>query len=955
MKRYEHGSEWRRWDLHVHTPDSILDNRFKNEWDDYIEALEEKGSEVAVLGATDYFTISGYKKIIDYKAAGRLENIEAIFPNIEFRVSPETEKDKGINIHLIISPNDEDHIERIDAALARFTIDYDDQTYACTEQGLMSYGKAIDPSLSPEAALKTGALQFKPSFDSFKKWLKEDSWLRRNSVVVVANSSKDGASGIRENGFQELRKDIYYFTDFIFSARPKDIAHFMGSENRSVEDVIQDYRKIIPCIHGSDAHVKDKIFKPDLDRFCWIKADPCFDGLKQVLFEPERVKIQELKPEGKPPYQIIRRVRYVDKSGKHLFGRDWINFNEDLNTVIGGKSSGKSMLLYHIAKAINPEEVRHNITTSNSSSYDDLKSVGFEVEWGNGELSIIGDGEDFNQENEVSFKAITYIPQLYINKLADKDGKEDLNELVASVLMQNKKHKKLVDENKNEITLLKKEISNGIDNRFELREKLTFINKEIAEIGSEEAIIEEISRLEKTSEKLREKSKFKPSESSLYEKLTRRKKRLFKARDKFWDIGKGLINIAKTVETDRLTWLENISSDLRSKSGFVGNSTVLKYLNDDLVKNLSSSFDVYREAVELKSAKAFSLISELDGKISGVEKSLNPLEEMVNGLSELKRLNSQIENERNKLKLIKEKSRYRNEIVSNGLKCREEIKEKFHVMVRCYIDICEDVANQNLDQDISVEANLSINSHRFNDFIDCFNRKGNLSFLLNGLVDENGDFILTDIANIDEIFNAIANRISDPKSPTLRKHSTEKDAFKRLFEDYFEINYIVTYKNDNVVQMSPGKRGLVLLNLMLELSNSTHPILIDQPEDNLDNRTIYSELKDFVKRCKSKRQIIMVTHNANLVVSADAECVIVADQRGHEEDLIGDRYRFEYVGGSLELSYSKIGDESYNYLSDMGIRQHVCHILEGGVKAFKEREKKYNLVQESLVKKLQKS
>lgn len=59
---------------------------------------------------------------------------------------------------------------------------------------------------------------------------------------------------------------------------------------------------------------------------------------------------------------------------------------------------------------------------------------------------------------------------------------------------------------------------------------------------------------------------------------------------------------------------------------------------------------------------------------------------------------------------------------------------------------------------------------------------------------------------------------------------------------------------------------------MLELSNSTHPILIDQPEDNLDNRTIYSQLKDFIRKCKQKRQIILVTHNANLVVAADAEC-----------------------------------------------------------------------------------
>ena len=132
---------------------------------------------------------------------------------------------------------------------------------------------------------------------------------------------------------------------------------------------------------------------------------------------------------------------------------------------------------------------------------------------------------------------------------------------------------------------------------------------------------------------------------------------------------------------------------------------------------------------------------------------------------------------------------------------------------------------------------------------------------------------------------------------------------------------------------------------MLELSNSTHPILIDQPEDNLDNRTIYSELKDFFRKSKKKRQIIMVTHNANLVVAADAECVVVADQKGQRDDSTGgSEFKFDYFGGSLELTYESPQNEKFNKLSDMGIRQHVCHVLEGGIIAFKEREQKYNLL-----------
>ena len=63
----------------------------------------------------------------------------------------------------------------------------------------------------------------------------------------------------------------------------------------------------------------------------------------------------------------------------------------------------------------------------------------------------------------------------------------------------------------------------------------------------------------------------------------------------------------------------------------------------------------------------------------------------------------------------------------------------------------------------------------------------------------------------------------------------------------FKFDYKIKYKGDNILQMSPGKRGLVLLQIILHISNASHPILIDQPEDNLDNRTIYDELKQFVK------------------------------------------------------------------------------------------------------------
>ena len=88
---------------------------------------------------------------------------------------------------------------------------------------------------------------------------------------------------------------------------------------------------------------------------------------------------------------------------------------------------------------------------------------------------------------------------------------------------------------------------------------------------------------------------------------------------------------------------------------------------------------------------------------------------------------------------------------------------------------------------------------------------------------------------------------------------------------------------------------------------------------------------------KKERQIILVTHNPNIVVGADAENVIVANQ--HSEDSPNTHgIQFDYTNGSLENTYTK--NVKYT-LEKQGIREHVVEILEGGKEAFEKREKKY--------------
>ncbi|MDI6864980.1 AAA family ATPase, partial [Thermodesulfovibrio yellowstonii] len=151
------------------------------------------------------------------------------------------------------------------------------------------------------------------------------------------------------------------------------------------------------------------------------------------------------------------------------------------------------------------------------------------------------------------------------------------------------------------------------------------------------------------------------------------------------------------------------------------------------------------------------------------------------------------------------------------------------------------------------------------------------------------------------------------------------------------ISYSIKFNDIELNHLSPGLKGLALIILFLELDQEDkRPILIDQPEENLDNRSVYHTLVRYFRNAKKRRQVIIATHNPNLVVNTDSEQVIVANfDRGLESQ----ESRVSYVSGSLENTFKD--DASNLLLEKQGIREHVCEILEGGKDAFEKREQKY--------------
>jgi energy-coupling factor transporter ATP-binding protein EcfA2 len=117
---------------------------------------------------------------------------------------------------------------------------------------------------------------------------------------------------------------------------------------------------------------------------------------------------------------------------------------------------------------------------------------------------------------------------------------------------------------------------------------------------------------------------------------------------------------------------------------------------------------------------------------------------------------------------------------------------------------------------------------------------------------------------------------------------------------------------------------LLLLYLAVDIQD-LRPLFIDQPEENLDPQSVFDELVPHFRAARQRRQVIVVTHNANLVVNTDADQVIIASSKRRDD---GGLPLISYESGSLE---------------NPNIRAAVCRLLEGGRRAFLERERRYRL------------
>ncbi len=962
MENLQKGSQWRKWDLHVHTPASVLESQYGSDWDKYVVELFRRAiaNDIAAIGITDYYLPTGYRKLkkeyleqpqkmAQLFSATELEKIAsiAVFPNIEFRLSkliidkqPELKWNRKVNFHIILS--NEVDIDCIDSEfISQIQIIFDATIGGAAEKRPLSQfsleclGKKLinehEPFKLAGSPLFVGMLNASVDENEIIDILSSNSHFRDKYLIGLPTDEDLSRVNWNSQG-HSIRKTLIKQAHFIFSANPATCNFFSGGADK--DRFISEFGAIKPCLWGSDAHNFEKMFTPDKGRHTWIKADATFEGLKQVIYDPDsRSRIQETSPQQKNSYQTIERVRFIDKNS--TFSPHYIYLNPDLNTIIGGKSSGKSMLLYHIAKSINPAEVDEKVKLAKASEYKGF-DIDFEVIWSNGEISRLSDPS--------STKPITYIPQLYINHLAEEDGKSQLNELVKSILMQNDDFKLFTKSQEQKINNIHEKIDSTISRIYRLKDTYKSLSKDSSDIGTKPAVEEEIKRLQAAISTLREKAGFTEKEEQAFSHLSSRKNALERR---------------QKVVSDAVAFLKQLSDSLTLKSEcLIGALTETLKLDIDAPKNalivtnslaelkagLKLEIESYVKKIGLRRENAPFTLEKISSQLKHTELAITPLLEKIKEQKALELIREKLKQEEVKIKQITDIEQKLLSIANDGRALREELNKSFSDLIYTYSEYVKEISKPDyqLEETINISANVAFSSAKFDHFVKSFDGRGNLTNLVGDLADTEGNYIFNPESHAQKIFEIDEKiRKKDPKLPGAKKGSTEEDITRKLYSDCFYINYTVSHKDDEIETMSPGKRGLVLLNLILHLSNASHPILIDQPEDNLDNRTIYDQLNNFVRDRKKKRQIIMVTHNANLVVAADSECVIVANQDGQQRCFENEKYKFEYCSGSLENSFedpSKIG-----ILKKQGIRQHVCQILEGGILAFKERELKYGL------------
>jgi energy-coupling factor transporter ATP-binding protein EcfA2 len=988
MAEYSRGSEWRKWDLHIHTPCSIVQEYggdTEAAWNAFIAALRGLPPDIKVIGVTDYLFCDGYEKLLARR--DEIPNIELILPNIEFRLntfSGQADNTKRHNYHVIFDPlvPIADIREQLLNCLSTgYKIaDNSEWSQTPTRRSLAELGKQIKAAapggntIHDKSDIEVGFDNITYKREDIEKLLRKSPF--KGKYVTAIGYSEWNASRWDQSAAE--KRSLINSSQFALTSNndPAAIAaHIVSLKANKLNSLV---------LQSSDAHKLEQVGKTLL----WIKADPTFAGLKQVLNEPEaRVFIGETPPNFKPSHKIISKLTIPGSSG--WFPDNFaLDLNRDLVTIIGGRGSGKSALAEAIAFGAGSVDKGEDAFLRKAAKHPSpITGSAIALEWADGSTTSFSVGDVFEDK-----QLVRYLPQGVVEELCSHKNSEILQHQIENVIFQSLDQTQKLGASSFE-ELKTRVLADFKYEKEQVVRKLRYVNKRIAALSTairtgpakERALEQQKAELDRLTKGLPElPAEDKKGQEELAALIVQRKKfeaKIIELRNRLAKITEAetIVKVFKNRIVEYQAELDPVLTALGIKDRSVFevkmNSAGITALFDAAKKDINALLQTLKDGGKAEVSQAlgvteadltFDNLAALNAGIADKEKATQAFETTKLKYQQEKAAASAAEE---KVKALEaEIARITAESIPE-LAQREAERETAYVgyfevlrrekaaMEELYGPLQKSLlAGTETDKKLKFEAriNYRAETHCRNglDIIDrthkgAFRDASSLRDTLEKLRDEltrttYSDQSLRDgMMGISAAFETYENKKITIESQ-LRENSTLEDFYNWLFDtSVFEIVSSLTFDNTDLYVLSPGQKGIILLMLYLEIDKEDNrPLIVDQPEENLDNLSVYKDLIEFFRDRKRYRQIIMVTHNPNLVVNTDAEQVVVANYDG------GRKPRLNYTAGSLEDQAKLIPDVPIEDLED-GIIEQVCNILEGGEPAFDKRKRKYQLSRKS--------
>jgi hypothetical protein len=975
------GSEWRRWDPHLHAPGTLLNDQFKDDWAGYLAAINAASPAVEVLGVTDYFSIACYREVRRRHAAGGLPGVKMLFPNVEMRLDLATEKKKPINLHLLFSPDAGGHEDQIERLLGELTFEYRGRKYRCTPADMVLLGRAHHPAqASDEAARREGANQFKVSLDQLRALFRNDAWIVRNCVVAVSASNHDGTAGVqKDSSFAAWRKEVERLAQVIFASTPSARDFWIGkSASCDVPALEREYGGRKPCLHGSDAHCVEKTTVPDEERYCWIKGDPCFESLRQALLEPEeRVCIGRAPPGRHDAGACIARV--ATSCAPWLAGGP-IALNPGLVAIIGSRGSGKTALadiLAAGADVASPHALESSFLCRASRPVNFLGKALVELTWGDGTTAVRRLCPDGDETGAPAPEGVRYLSQQFVEQLCSAEGLAvELRREIERVIFEATEPTDRLDADSFE--QLAAVYLDPI--RRQRRALQDDIGSTSAQVVAEDALHARIGAITRDRDGLEGRTNRTKTEMlALMPKGKEERAR------RLAELEAALASAATAIDKQKRARVR--VDDLRQE--------VQRVRASALPQHLARLKDAYKDAGVTDAdwpAFALAFAGDVDGVLARRTASIDAtIRAMTEGDPA-----APVDVSRDPPaawpynRLLAERNRVKDEVGIDGQKQRRYavLQRALEQDERAFLRATADLDNARgaaARRQAHVERRRALYGQVFQTYLDeravlerlygplhqlLTGASGSLSRLRfsvsreidlkswvaagealldlrkesrlrgHGALAREADRLLHaswKLGNAEAVAGAMQLFIQEllpdirkSMPPTVGPGQTgewlEQVASWLYGTSHIRMRYSITYDGVAIEHLSPGTRGIVLLLLYLVIDrHDRRPLIIDQPEENLDPKSVFEELVPHFREARKRRQVIIVTHNANLVVNTDADQVIVASAEPRDGAGLP---RVSYRSGSLE---------------NPDIRKSVCDILEGGERAFRDRERRYRL------------